>query len=165
VTYWGLRWQGPAGPALSVAAATAPATAAVDSAAVARLLGGPGASAAPAVGAPNRLALAGVVARSSSRTGAALIAIDGKPAKAFSVGSRVEDGLYLLSVAPRRASLGASLDGPASISLDLPAPLAAASSAPGRGESATVAVPVAPTAAPAVAARRLRPAKTGDTGD
>jgi general secretion pathway protein C len=118
--FWGLRWDGKAASAPPPAPTLANG-AAVDSGAVARLLGSPGAALVAAVSAPSRFALAGVVARTASHTGAALIAIDGKPAKAFSVGSRVEEGLYLQSVQGRGASLSNSPDGPASLTLELPA--------------------------------------------
>lgn len=54
--------------------------------------------------AASRFALTGVVA-SSSQHGAALIAVDGKPAKPYAVGSRVGDEWVLQSVQPRRAVL------------------------------------------------------------
>ena len=117
--FWGLRWGAKSHPAPPPAITMANA-AAVDSSVVARLLGSPGALAA-VVSAPSRFALAGVVARTASHTGAALIVIDGKPPKAFSVGTRVEEGLFLRSVQGRQASLAASADGPVSMTLELPA--------------------------------------------
>jgi general secretion pathway protein C len=163
VVAWGLRAQAKT----AVAPAAAPAVASqapADPAAVARLLGSPGLSVALAVAAPNRFQLAGVVSQKASGSGAALIAIDGKPAKAFSVGSRIEEGLYLFSVAPRSAALAPSLAGPASMTLDLPAakpitglnPLLA---------SAANAPPAVPAPAQHVAAPRVRTARTGDTQD
>ncbi len=121
VAYWGLRWSGaesqvlPAPPALPLAAS-------MDTAAVARALGNAGTAVKPAVSSSSRFVLVGVVARTASRTGAALIAVDGKPAKPVAVGAKVEEGLFLLTVAARRASLGPQLDGPATVSLELPAP-------------------------------------------
>ena len=50
------------------------------------------------------------------------IAIDGKPAKPFVVGTKVEEGLWLQSVAPRRATLAPAMDGPAAFSLEMPLP-------------------------------------------
>ena len=44
----------------------------------------------------------------------------GKPAKPVRVGAKVDEGLVLQSVQPRRASLGASLDSPALFVLELP---------------------------------------------
>ena len=52
---------------------------------------------------------------------AALIAVDGQPAKPFRVGAVVDEGLVLQSLHPRQARLGASVDGPATLTLDMPA--------------------------------------------
>jgi general secretion pathway protein C len=57
----------------------------------------------------------------SSRDGAALIAVDGRPAKPFKVGSNVDAGLVLQAVEPRRAVLASSAQGPAVLTLELPA--------------------------------------------
>jgi general secretion pathway protein C len=46
----------------------------------------------------------GVVASPSHR-GSALIAVDGKPGRAFRVGSKVDEGLVLEAVEPRKARL------------------------------------------------------------
>ncbi len=54
-------------------------------------------------------------------TGAALIAVDGKPAKPYRVGALVVEGLVLQSAQGRRISLGASIDGPQTLVLELPA--------------------------------------------
>ena len=67
----------------------------------------------------SRLSLVGVV-RAGSRDGAALIAVDGKPARAVRVGAEVEPGLYLLALEPRRASLGPDLQGAETAFLELP---------------------------------------------
>ncbi len=119
VAYWGLRFSSaPAGP-LAVPAVSAMATAS-DPAAVARLLGaGVAATSQAAPSLASRFSLVGVAAGNSSR-GAALIAIDGKPAKPFRVGAVVEEGLVLQSVAPRRAVLGSGVDGPVSLTLEIP---------------------------------------------
>jgi general secretion pathway protein C len=53
--------------------------------------------------------------------GAALISVDGKTAKPFRVGTLVADGLVLQSAQGRRVSLGASMDGPPTLVLELPA--------------------------------------------
>jgi general secretion pathway protein C len=50
-----------------------------------------------------------------------LIAVDGKPAKPVRVGAVVAEGLVLQSTQERRANLGASLQGPAALTLELPA--------------------------------------------
>ena len=68
------------------------------------------------VNAASRMALQGVIA-SGSRAGTALIAIDGKPAKAFRVGSRVDGDLLLQAVKPREALLAPQMSGPVSATL------------------------------------------------
>jgi general secretion pathway protein C len=60
----------------------------------------------------------GVVADQHS-AGAALIAVDGKPAKPYRVGDVVEDGLVLQSVKGRNAALG-PVSGAAVLTLELP---------------------------------------------
>lgn len=109
VVYWGLRLS--ARPVGLTVPAVAPAAVAPDAQAMARLLGEP----------------AGQRCRrrpGSGRTsggGAALIAVDGQPAKPFRVGAVVDEGLVLQSLDPRQARLGASVDGPATLTLDMPA--------------------------------------------
>lgn len=118
--FWGLRMTDSRAGLQAPAVANAPAGQA-DAAAVGRLLGA--AVATPSAAAPNvasRFVLTGVVAAASHR-GAALIAVDGKPPKPFRVGARIDDNLVLQSVAPRQALLGAATDGPALITLELPA--------------------------------------------
>jgi general secretion pathway protein C len=123
VVYWGLRLSArPVGLTVPV---VAPAAAAPDAQAMARLLGVPAAGAAaaraPAASLTSRFALIGVLAGRSSGGGAALIAVDGQPAKPFRVGAMVDEGLVLQSLDPRQARLGASMDGPATLTLDMPA--------------------------------------------
>lgn len=119
--YWGLKLTGGAGAAPVPVAGRAPAPA--DPAAVARLLGSSPvtASAAPAASLSSRFNLVGIVA-GPNRQGTALIAVDGKPAKPFRVGSAVDEGLVLQSVEGRRAVLAATADGPPTLALELPAP-------------------------------------------
>ena len=95
----------------------------MDAQALARLLGA--APAAPGVAAPvaptaSRFTLIGVLSGRSSGGGAALIAVDGKPAKPFRVGAAVDEGLVLQALGPRQAQLGASMGGPATVTLDMP---------------------------------------------
>jgi general secretion pathway protein C len=119
--YWGLKFTTSSAPAGGPAlAARAPTPA--DPAAVARLLGAsPGAAvAAPVASLSSRFTLVGVVA-SRSNQGAALIAVDGRPAKPFRVGAAIDEGLVLQSVEARRATLAASREGPAVLTLELPA--------------------------------------------
>ena len=122
--YWGLKL-----PSVSTGAPVAPVAAGpaapADPAAVARLLGaapaaaGAGPAAAPAQS--TRFVLVGVVS-ARSKDGAALIAMDGKPAKPYRVGAVVEEGLVLQSVAPRRATLGPAGGGSAAFTLEMPLP-------------------------------------------
>ena len=120
VVYWGLRLS--AQPAAGVPAGAPPAVAAPDAQALARLLGaGPSVSAAaPALSPVSRFVLVGVLAGRQSGAGAALIAIDGKPAKPYRVGAQVDDGLVLQSVGAREARLGAGSKGPHTLTLAIP---------------------------------------------
>lgn len=157
LAYWGLRWDRQASGTAPVAASVA--VAAVDTAAVARLLGSPDAAATVAVSTSSRFALSGVVARGASHTGAALIAVDGKAPKAYSVGSKIEDGLYLQAVAPRRATLGARAEGPASMTLELPAPSPTSSTGSGvagAGPAPALAGAAVPSAAQAPLTQALQ---------
>jgi general secretion pathway protein C len=115
--YWGLKLTGRAAAATAPVAARTPAPA--DPAAVARLLGSSPAAAGPVASLSSRFALMGVVA-SRGDNAAALIAVDGKPAKPFRVGSEVDTGLVLQSVEGRRAILAASAGGPPAVTLELP---------------------------------------------
>ncbi len=117
--YWGLKFSTPASTGAGAPIVRAPV--AVDPTAVARLLGSSPtvAAAAPVASLSSRFALLGVIAY-QSRNGAALIAVDGRPAKPFRVGAAVDEGLVLQSVDARRAVLGAS-GGPAVLTLELPA--------------------------------------------
>lgn len=74
--------------------------------------------------APTRWRLLGVMAGKNSGGGAAVIAVDDQPAKVFRVGAVVADGLVLQSLrsdAPRAVTLGAGVDGPAAMTIALPA--------------------------------------------
>ena len=129
--FWGLR--------LLVRAPEAPLHAVPVGAAVAvrgdlaRLLGAaPVASVAAAALSPeasSRFRLLGVMApRAASKAGqsaeasgqgVALIAVDGKPARAFAVGSRLDNDLVLQAVSLRSASIGPA-QGAASVKLEIP---------------------------------------------
>jgi general secretion pathway protein C len=117
--YWGTRLSSAGGG--SVAPAVVRTAAPADPAVVARVLGaGPAlATAGPAASPASRFSLLGVVA-SNGRDGAALIAVDGRPARPYRVGAQVEEGLVLQSVEPRRVALGSTPDGPPSVTLELP---------------------------------------------
>jgi len=119
--YWGLKLS--ARPAPVAGAPLVRSTPPADPVAVGRLLGASPvvAATAPVASLASRFNLIGVVA-SPDHDGAALIAVDGKPAKPFRVGSMVDEGLILKSVDPKRAVLAASREGPAVVTLDLPLP-------------------------------------------
>ena len=116
-TYWVLKST----HANSVStAASAAGFSALDPQALARALGGGGAAPAGLTVAPSTsYVLVGVLA-DRQHGGAALIAIDGKAAKPYSVGATVDNNLVLQSVAGRRAVLAAAVDGPARMTLELP---------------------------------------------
>ena len=97
-----------------------------------RLLGAdapaPVAAGQPEPAADARFSLVGVVSPRSpqaAREGVALIAVDGKPARAFRVGSVVDGQNVLQSVEPRGATLGPR-DGPSQVALRIAPPAAAA---------------------------------------
>lgn len=123
VVFWGLRLA--AQPAGIPVPPVAQSPLAPDAQALARLLGAqppaPGmVSTAPVASAGSRFALIGVLSGRRSGGGAALIAVDGKPPKPYRVGAEVDEGLVLMALDPRRAQLGPSLDGPASLTLEMP---------------------------------------------
>ena len=158
--YWALRLVGSGAPA-PAAAVAAPAAVAADPQALAQALGArAGAASAPAVApAASRFALQGVVAW-GGQGGAAVISVDGGPAKPYRVGQKVDEGVLLLAVTGRRASLGPSLAAPAAFSLEMPALSTAAPASaqvparipegPGAGASAGAALLPPPAPANAV---------------
>lgn len=73
----------------------------------------------------SRFKLLGVVAPRGGEGGVALIAVDGKPARAVRVGKSVDGDWLLQSVAARSASIGAQGGAPA-VELTLPPPTPAA---------------------------------------
>ncbi|MET0209273.1 MAG: type II secretion system protein N [Burkholderiaceae bacterium] len=119
LVFWGLRLAAPADAVAPPAVAVAPA--AVDPVAVGRLLGAVDAPvvAAATPDAATRFVLQGVIADTDGQ-GAALIAVDGQPARPFRVGSRLGDAFVLQSVGARAATLGGSAQGPAAFTLKLP---------------------------------------------
>ena len=130
VAYWGLKLGGAPGAPMAAVVSSAVA-APVDSLKVARLLGAADAplASAPVVNASSRFSLVGVVA-GVSRTGTALIAVDGKPARPYRVGAAVDTGYVLQSVGPRVAVLAPSLDAPAAVTLEMPKPGTTAGTVP-----------------------------------
>lgn len=73
-----------------------------------------------AVATGTQYSLLGVVA-SNAPNGAALIAVNGQPPRPYRVGASLEGGLVLQSVTRRGARLGASINGPVTVELALPA--------------------------------------------
>ena len=122
LAYWGLRLG--ARPAPLVPAAGAPGAPPVDPLAVARFLGetapaaGPAAAAAPSLA--SRFALVGVVAGARSGGGAAILSVDGQPARTVRVGALVEEGLVLQSVQGRTAVIADRASGAPVLTLELP---------------------------------------------
>ena len=118
--YWGLRLT--ARPPGMPAPTAAPAPVAADVQAMARLLGAVTAQTPQAAAAPvsSRFALVGVLAGQQGGSGAALIAVDGKPAKPYRVGATVDAGLVLQSLGPRQARLGAGPEGVTTVTLEMP---------------------------------------------
>ena len=125
LTFWGLRLSAPVAvlpladsSADSASAATLPAT---DPAALGRFLGAIKtiAPAAAPASADSRFVLKGVVA--GGGTGAALISIDGQPARPYRVGAVLVDGVLLQSIGARRVQLAVSATGAPLLTLTLPA--------------------------------------------
>ncbi len=120
--YWVLQALGRTEPVpVSTAAASLPV---IDSISVARVLGQPDAEAGQdGMGMAQTVALRynllGVVA-DRRQQGAALIAIDGEPARPYAVGAELEGGLVLQSVDRRVARLGPTLEGPSTVELAVP---------------------------------------------
>ncbi len=176
--FWSARlW---ATPTPVPAHATLVSTASASRGDLARLFGTTAVAVAPVSGAPlavpdARFQLVGVVAPRSpaaSAEGLAVIAFDGKPARAYRVGMPVDGELVLLSVHARGAALGAPGD-EASVTLDLPllpppqtGTLAGLDSAgdagmggPGAARAPIALPPAAARPAPPQAVRRAAPAR------
>ena len=159
--FWVLRLAVSAPPAPAHSVASSEGTARAD---LARLLGAPPVEATVAVAAPeasSRFKLLGIMAPKHARSdgpshgGLALIAVDGKPARAFPVGAHVDGDLVLRSVSLRTASIGTA-QGSQTVLLEIP-PLAAAATgtlplagmAPASVAAPPVTAPITPAVAPA----------------
>lgn len=132
--FWGLRLgaRAPETPPNAVAAGDSPALRGD----LTRLLGAPPVAAAAVQITPeaaSRFKLIGVMAPKGASAasadpksrGVALIAVDGKPPKAYPVGARLDGELVLQSVSLRTASIGPA-QGTSAMKLELPPPMAAA---------------------------------------
>ena len=148
--FWILRLgaSSPAAPAhtVSVAAATVPRgdLTRIFGAAPVRETAGPGAVVQTPLS--SRFKLLGVAAprQGGDSNGLALIAVDGKPARSYAVGTAVDGDMLLQSVHPRGAKLGARGAAP-QVTLDLPAlPVAATGSFPSAFGAAGPAAAPAP---------------------
>lgn len=124
-TWWSLKFVGARSSPMSVATLAAPA-AGSDLADLAKVFGPPiiapvvaaVAGAPKAVDPGTRFVLVGVVADRAS-AGVALIAVDGKAARPYRVGSPVEDNYTLKSVAARSAVLAPSSQADSALTLEL----------------------------------------------
>lgn len=106
-----------------------------------RLLGAtPAAVAGLGPGPADRFVLSGVIA-SNIGQGAALIAVDGKPARPFAVGSELAPGYILVAVASREAMLAEGLNAPVRAVLTLPLLRSAETSAATQSAASSVATP------------------------
>ena len=122
-----------------------------DSVGLARILGATSpVDSGPGPGLSPRFVMSGVIAGRLGQ-GAALISVDGKPARAFAVGAELALGYVLAAVAPREAMLAERVLGPVVAVLSMPlqrlTEVAAAPSTIGSGAtraSADSAVPVPP---------------------
>jgi general secretion pathway protein C len=121
--FWGLKLGGDSS---GVLAPLPPARAVVppDPGAIARLLGGAPALAMAAAEPTlaSRFQLVGVVAGERSGAGAAVISVDGRPARPYRVGSSLDQGLVLQSVRGRTAAIASSMSAQPLLTLELPQP-------------------------------------------
>jgi general secretion pathway protein C len=120
--FWGMKLGGSSAPVLAPLPPARPVLSA-DPGAIARLLGS--APAMATAGAPqptlaSRFQLVGVAAGEHSGAGAAVISVDGRPARPYRVGTRIDEGLVLQSVRGRSASIGESMTTPPVLTLELP---------------------------------------------
>lgn len=149
VGYWTqavLSGHGRPGGATLPAVLQANITSPVD---LARLLGASSAPSATQRPPLERWALVGLIADGNGQ-GAALISVDGKPARAFSVGAELAPGSVLLAVGSKEAQIADDLQSPARTILQLSAQPAPASARDALVPRAPLAgVPPSTAAAPA----------------
>ena len=117
---WFLR-DNPTGSGVSTSVESVqPVNDTLDSQAVSRALGAQAQAAQAAPTLASRFQLVGVL-NGDATTGVALLSVDGKPAKPFRIGKPVAEGLVVQSTQAKRVQLGATVDGPSTLSLELPA--------------------------------------------
>lgn len=130
VGYWGLRLfsNRGAGPVAAPVVREMAQSVDGDPAPLARLLGGAAeqpTGAQPA--AASRYAVLGVISPARSarqhQAGVALISVDGKPARPYRVGQRVDDNYLVQSVERNAVALAADMRGEPGLTLPLPRPL------------------------------------------
>ena len=119
VAYWVLMFAGVGGPATPAPTAARASGQEPSSSQVQKALGAMAAAPVAVVDAGARFALSGVVAGTSGR-GSALIGVDGQAPKAFKVGQTVSPGWVLHSLGARQARLAESVQGPVTMTLDMP---------------------------------------------
>lgn len=152
LVFWGMRLVVQADPVPLNAAVVGESTSVRGD--LSRLFGAePVAQVAAAPAMSSRFRLLGVMAAKAApegmTPGVALISIDGKPARAFTAGARIEDQLVLQNVSLRTASIGVE-KGPASFVLELPAlPPPATGTLPRAMMDSPGAAPAPANAAPA----------------
>jgi general secretion pathway protein C len=163
--YWGLRLSSPTAVAVADAApAVLAGDAAARQASIARFLGAqPAALAGPGPGPGDRFALIGVVA-SVGGEGAALVSVDGKPARPFAVGMQMAPGYVLQSLGPREARLSTDLQAPVNMVLSLPVPKDAAAAPAPALSLPGAALPPPPNTPPVAPPVSGPPSPTGATG-
>ena len=123
VAFWFLQWPKASKDRPLRVASSSTELAPMNPVDVARLLGQGEASAetvAVAMADPgSRFRLTGIIA-SAAGQGVALLSVDGKPAKPYSVGSSIEDGLMLQSVERRSVALASDARAAVRVRLELP---------------------------------------------
>jgi general secretion pathway protein C len=119
--FWGLKVSGSTRP-LAVPAPAPRQVALADPVSIAKLLGSSPSvvAAAPVVALASRFQLLGVAAGTRSGEGAAVIAVDGKPPRAYRVGSPLDENYSLKSVRGREAVIASQRDGQAVATLEVP---------------------------------------------
>jgi general secretion pathway protein C len=117
--YWAFKFA--TTKTIEATATPAAPTVVVDSKAIGRLLGAADNIAVKAINTPanTKFVLFGL-ASSAGGQGYALIALDGKPAKPYRVGSLVADDLVLKSISKTGVLLATSLKAPDGVTLELP---------------------------------------------
>ncbi len=116
---WGLGWFNTSEPTRDAVAVVSMGSDAEALAALRRSLGAEAESTVVPPSLASRFALVGVM-EGGPHAGAALMAVDGQPAKPYRVGAVVVEGVVLQSVQGRRISLGSTSDGPSTLVLELP---------------------------------------------